>query len=251
MAANGRLPASALTTVQTGRWAGRDVTIQLARSTATAYFRMAEACLKETGRRTLQIALPAGGYRDYATQAAMRADWYAKRWDRYNLDRTSTVPPAPAGTSNHGLGLCADIWGTGYEWATDNCGRFGFSRPFPATDPHHFQHDGTTTAGGGMTPLLEENDVKIVHTIDTDEYFRAGELTSFKITEAEARDSALIWGQVEIARKNDFMTDAGLANSANDKLIAETVQKTIAALPAGSKAPTKVTIPGPIVGNIS
>lgn len=109
-----------------------------------------------------------------------------------------------------------------------------------------------TTAGGDTTPLSgKDPDVKIVHTVDTDEYFRAGELTSFKISRAEALDAAAVWGQVEIARKNDFMTEAGLANSANDKLIAEIVSKVTAALPAGSGVPTKVTIPGPIVGTIS
>lgn len=109
----------------------------------------------------------------------------------------------------------------------------------------------TATAGGGTTPLGEEADVKIVHTTDTDEYFRCGELTAFKITKAEALDAAAVWGQVEIPRKNDFMTEAGLANSANDKLFVELVQKIVSALPSGSTVPTKITLPGPITGTLS
>lgn len=90
-----------------------------------------------------------------------------------------------------------------------------------ATNPRLFY---TSSAGGGVSPILKEDDVKIVHTTDTNEYFRAGELSSFKITAAEAADSARLWGQVEMTRA-DFQSEANLANAANDKLIAEMVQK--------------------------
>lgn len=152
MSTNGRLASSELLRVQTGRWAGRGADIYLAQGAGNAYLAMAAAC--RAAGRSLEIAEPMGGYRPYADQAQMRADWYAHNWTPYNLDPHSTVPPAPAGTSNHGLGVCVDIWGTGYEWAVQNAHRWGFSRPFPTTDPHHFQHDGrTATAGTGSTVL--------------------------------------------------------------------------------------------------
>jgi hypothetical protein len=153
VSANGRLASSELLRVQTGRWAGREADIYLATGTGNAYLAMAAACRKEAGR-SLEIAEPMGGYRPFSDQAQMRADWYAHNWTPYNLDPHSTVPPAPAGTSNHGFGICADIWGTGYQWAIQNAHRWGFSRPFPETDPHHFQHDGrTATSSTSSEPL--------------------------------------------------------------------------------------------------
>jgi hypothetical protein len=152
LSTNGKLPSSALKLVQHGKWDGREADIYLATGTGNAYLAMVSAC--HAAGFSIEIAEPMGGYRPYADQAQMRADWYAHNWMPYNLDPHSTVPPAPAGTSNHGLGLCADVWGTGYQWAIQNAHRWGFSRPFPETDPHHFQHDGkTATAALGSSPI--------------------------------------------------------------------------------------------------
>lgn len=152
--ANGELPAEALAIVETGTWLGKTVAIALAVNTAAAYKQMKAACAAE-GKR-LEIALPDGGYRSLATQAEMRADFYAHNYTRHNLDPGSTVAPAAAGYSNHGFGLCADIWGTGYAWAVANGGRFGFTRPFPVDDPHHFEHSGVAPSTSGTSPLTQK-----------------------------------------------------------------------------------------------
>jgi hypothetical protein len=139
MSANGRLTAGELVTVQGS--------IQLSVKAGAAYLAMEAAATAEG--TTIVIPIPAGGYRSYAMQVDMRL-----HPERYNLNSSSTVPIAAPGYSTHGWGTAVDIVGD-QKWAVRNASRFGFSRPFGTRDPNHFQHDGSSTAGGDIIPIEE------------------------------------------------------------------------------------------------
>ena len=143
MSTNGRLAGSELTTVQ-----GR---IQLSNLTARAWYAM-KAAAAQAGV-TLTIALPDGGYRDYATQVDMHVHPAA-----HGLNPNSSVPIAPAGYSTHGTGNRVDIAG-GQAWALLHAAQFGFTREFGAADPNHYKHDGVTaTATTGTVTNITQGD---------------------------------------------------------------------------------------------
>lgn len=139
MTENGKLPATALTTVQG--------TIQLSTPTATAYRALAAAAKTRLGR-TISIATPEGGYRSYSVQAAMHdagAHGPASARIKWGLNPNSTVAIAAAGYSSHGLGTRVDVVGSPMDSAFLNLAKtYGFTREFGASDPNHFEHDGKT-----------------------------------------------------------------------------------------------------------
>lgn len=184
MSKNGELRPEELRPIAEGEWLGRRVVIRLAVPAANAYTRMNNACWSETRQRQwLEPAFPDGGYRDLATQAEIREDWYAKRWARHNLDPNSKAAPALPGTSPHGDGLAVDIWGPGYEWAIHNGPRFGFTRPLAKLDPHHFVHDGrTATAALPTTPL--EDTMALTDKIDRYDRISGAKLEPWTLGEA-------------------------------------------------------------------
>jgi hypothetical protein len=142
MSRNGRLTDGELTWIYG---------VQLANVTAQAFRNMSNAYFAATGRY-LSIALPAGGYRSFWLQGDMRTN--PNRWSLYNLSRISIIPLASPGTSNHGLGLCADVadWAAAKAWVLANMHRFGFTRPFGIRDPNHLLHNGRTTGPGTLAP---------------------------------------------------------------------------------------------------
>jgi hypothetical protein len=126
-------------------------TIRLDSRAAAGWRAMVAACQSATGV-VLRITEPYGGYRTLAQQWAM--------WNDRTTSTTGLV--AYPGTSVHGSGLCVDIsnWGLAAEWLRREARRYGFTRTIP-TEPWHFQHNGTTTAGGGSAhnPESEEDDM--------------------------------------------------------------------------------------------
>jgi hypothetical protein len=138
MVSNGRLAGGDLTSVQGS--------IQLGDGTAKAYLGLKRA-VKLHLDRTIRIAAPAGGYRSYAVQSAMRtASLHGTKADKakWGLSSSSTAVLAEAGTSNHGLGICVDIVGTPLDSAFFALAKtYGFTRPLQG-DPNHFQYDGHT-----------------------------------------------------------------------------------------------------------
>lgn len=135
--ANGRLPGSALTTVESG--------IKLSKHTAPVYraFRM----YAEDRKRNLTIAAPGGGYRSYAMQDAMHLASLAGPAQRrkWGLSTSSTVPVAAAGYSTHGWEQGRmDLVGTDLSWILDHAGMFGLKREFGANDPNHFIDQGNS-----------------------------------------------------------------------------------------------------------
>jgi hypothetical protein len=129
-------------------------TIRLDSRAAAAWSAMVAACAKATGV-TLRITSPYGGYRSLAQQ-----------WEMWNDRTTSTTGQvAYPGTSVHGSGLCVDIsnWGLAAEWVRRNARTYGFSRTIP-TEPWHFEHNGTTTAGGGSAHISEPEEDDMART---------------------------------------------------------------------------------------
>lgn len=120
MSANGRLQPAELTLVQPG--------IYLANSAAAVYLGL------KTAGMPGGIATPIGGYRDYPTQAALKANPGA-----YNSSLPSSAI-ASAGNSTHGLGMRVDLVGGAAAWAIRWGGRAIFQRD-PAGDPNCFTID--------------------------------------------------------------------------------------------------------------
>jgi hypothetical protein len=131
--ANGYLAASELTLVQ-----GSDT--YLANGTANSWFAMKAAAMTRNGvfMRVSPAYRGAGGYRSYAVQVDMHTNP-----GLYNIVST----PAPVGTSNHGLGIAADVdLAPAQSWIKAHGAEFGWSFPF-SYDSVHFQHDGVTAIG--------------------------------------------------------------------------------------------------------
>lgn len=144
MVANGEMPASLLVEVEPG--------LYLEAGTAAAYRRMKAAAA--SAGVTLTIPRPAGAYRSLFVQQ----DMHDRPW-LYNLDPSSSVRIAPAGSSTHGLGDRVDIVrGAAGDWAIANAHRFGFTREFGAADPRHFRFNNPTWAALTPTTIVSEED---------------------------------------------------------------------------------------------
>lgn len=140
MALNGRVSRAALARVQKGPlgW------MHLERRTARDFKRLRAAAKRRLGRR-ISIAAPAGAYRSYATQAAMkhaassRGTWRERR--HWGLNPNSTASLASAGYSTHGYGKSVDIVGTPIDSKFKALARaYGFRLTIPG-DPNHFGHN--------------------------------------------------------------------------------------------------------------
>lgn len=141
---NGKIPADRLVEVEPG--------LHLEAATATAYQRMKAAAARDGV--TLAIPRPAGAYRSLYVQQ----DMHDRPW-LYNLDPTSTVKIAAAGSSTHGLGDRVDIVrGAAGDWAIRNASWFGFVREFGAADPRHFRYQSPTWAATTVIPIESEED---------------------------------------------------------------------------------------------
>lgn len=140
---NGKLPPEALEEVEKGLF--------LERATAAAYRRMKADAARDGV--TLAIPRPAGAYRSLT----MQQDMHDRPW-LYNLDPTSTIPIAPAGSSTHGLGTRVDIVrGAAGDWAIRHHAAYGFIREFGSSDPRHFKFTAPTWASGDVTPIEEDD----------------------------------------------------------------------------------------------
>lgn len=147
MSGNGKLTDGELEAVQGD--------IRLAKGTAAAWRALVSDVKAGTGI-TITITSPAGGYRDLALQE----DMY-RNPGKYG----ATHGVASPGHSVHGTGRCVDI----YNWASVGTAKLdgfaakrGFSRTI-AAEGWHYQHDGTTTAGGDYTAFdnkKEDDDMK-------------------------------------------------------------------------------------------
>lgn len=175
---NGDIPLEALVEVETD--------LHLETATAAAYLRMkAEAARSGV---TLAIPRPAGAYRSLFVQQ----DMHDRPW-LYNLDPTSSVPIAPAGSSTHGLGDRVDIVrGTAGDWAIANASRFGFVREFGDADPRHFRFTAPTWAAGDVIPIieLEESTVTVIRNDDTGKEYLIRPFVAIKHLTAEQSDNA-------------------------------------------------------------
>lgn len=132
---NGRVPASALVTVEDND--------QLTQPAASAYLAMKAAAARDGV--TLFIVEPAGAYRSFEVQTDMHV-----HPERYNLNPDNIVTLAKPGYSSHGFGDRFDLNAAAIKWAIANGPRFGVTREFGAADPNHFKHDGVTVVGGGV-----------------------------------------------------------------------------------------------------
>lgn len=124
MSTNGKLPAHALTTVQGA--------ITLATATATAWLALEQDVRHQTGIDL--VISPNGGYRSYDLQQKLSG----KGHHQYR-----------PGTSVHGWGNCVDISNyarVGIARLDPIAARYGFRRTI-ASEPWHYQHDGTVPAG--------------------------------------------------------------------------------------------------------
>ena len=185
--ANGSVPLTQLAEVEPG--------ILLELNTAKAYL----AAKKEYPG--LRIASPAGGYRDLATQAAMRNPANA---GKYNLDPASVVTLAKPGFSTHGLGTRVDIVTTARTWAINNLARFGFDREFGSKDPGHFRFNGTIS---GATTMTKEQ-VKLIAT-----YLNTRGLGKTTTSNIDGIPGSVYWTLIQLAGQKD-----GLYPAANYKV---------------------------------
>lgn len=131
MSANGQLAASELMEAQPG--------IYLATYAAIVYLAMKNAGMPGS------IAEPIGGYRDLATQRALKANPGA-----YN----SSLKPsqiAAAGSSSHGLGQNMDLVGGAAQWAIAWGKPFGVTQRDAKNDPNCFH----VTAGVYVPPAQQ------------------------------------------------------------------------------------------------
>jgi len=123
----------------------------LATAAATAWQRMHVAAKAATGA-TLRITPPNGAYRDLAAQ-------------KYMFENPlGPVPIAPPGFSSHGDGRAVDIsnFNQVYNWLRNHAHEFGFTQQF-STEPWHWKHNGTSSAGGGTEiTSKKENDMPAV-----------------------------------------------------------------------------------------
>lgn len=126
--ANGYVPDSALVQVEEGQYMKLEV------ATAAAYLR----AKRENPR--INIAKPAGAYRSYAVQAAMKSNPGA-----WNINPQFKGSLASPGYSEHGWGICVDIIGDN-PWFLANMSRLGFNRPLGANDPNHYKFLSPTWA---------------------------------------------------------------------------------------------------------
>jgi len=142
---NGRLPASALTKVQSPD-------TYLSKPTARAWKR-AQAALK---KRYPNAAIAhgrqgSGGYRSFGVQDAMRDASVSGRAARsaWGLNPNSSVALAAAGSSSHGMGTALDLSTVVpiNDWVLSTMRQYGFTRTFGSSDPNHFGHDGKTATG--------------------------------------------------------------------------------------------------------
>jgi hypothetical protein len=110
-AANGHLPASALCTLWDGRY-------KLRADAAVALAKLNIAYKQHFGDNLCLNS----GYRSWSEQATLRAE--------------KPGLAAPAGTSNHGWGLAADLcdgiekgYGARFQWLRDNAAAYGWANP--------------------------------------------------------------------------------------------------------------------------
>lgn len=156
MSANGELRASELTQVQAD--------LYLSVKTARAWARLKAAAKSKQGR-TIAIAQKAGAYRSIATQRAIQKAWDAHSPEaaaEWNLDPDSTVRPANPGYSPHGWGTTVDIVGTVIDRDFRAlAAKYGFTFPYPDSDPRHAIHDGRTACG----PFPPKQPKRIIYTV--------------------------------------------------------------------------------------
>jgi hypothetical protein len=155
---NGRMPASQLSVVQTGVFAGRAYAIALYTPAANAWIREKNNIITTRGIIPL-IAPPDGGYRDLFTQADMRAQSLGQPHQLdHGLNPNSTARLAPAGQSTHGWGTAVDVLPQAAVNLLKAAGaslarQFGFSFPI-ADDPNHSEQNlVTATSSLGTSPL--------------------------------------------------------------------------------------------------
>ena len=173
---NGQVPQDRLVEVEAG--------LYLEAGTAAAYRRMKAAAARDG--IALAIPRPAGAYRSRFVQQ----DMHDRPW-LYNLDPTSTVRIAPAGSSTHGHGTRVDIVrGAAGDWAIANASRFGFIREFGAADPRHFRYQSPTWAAVSTTPIESEEDdmphFDLVKTPDGTVWWCVNRVTRYAIPNATA-----------------------------------------------------------------
>ncbi|HTN57525.1 MAG TPA: hypothetical protein VL043_04605 [Protaetiibacter sp.] len=134
--------------------------MQLAEPAASAWIALVEQVRRETGV-TLTITYPAGAWRSEEVVLDM---WRNPK--KYGATHGTAKPRSLGGPGSiHENGLCVDIW----NWAAlstkrldELAARHGFRRTITA-EPWHYQHNGTTPAGGDTTPFdpdeSEEDDM--------------------------------------------------------------------------------------------
>lgn len=142
MAANGRLPASALASIPGGR---------LEHNAAKAWNAM---CAEARARHNVEIR-PAGPRSSYRTFAEQQHFWNLYISGRGNL-------AARPGTSNHGLGLAVDLADGGrgaMRRVIDQIGsRYGWAKKWSdaAHEPWHLKFRAGVWDGRGHEPTQEE-----------------------------------------------------------------------------------------------
>lgn len=143
MSANGRLSTSELRVVEDND--------RLSLATANAFFRARDAWYA-TGGSGACIVEPAGAYRDYDTQYAMKHG--IPSYAYWNLNPKSKAGLASAGSSTHGTGTRFDATPGFNVFLLRRGKEFGFTREFGANDPNHWKHNGVTASTGyEATPI--------------------------------------------------------------------------------------------------
>lgn len=135
---NGKVPASALVTVQTGTYKGRPYVIQLERAAAAA--------LNEAQHdHVISVYPPLGGNRSLVAQANLKANPAAYG---SSLKPSQILYP---GHSTHGYGTCVDIQ-AGNAWFAEHCHEYGFVRESPAGETNHYRYLHPTWAAAPVKP---------------------------------------------------------------------------------------------------
>lgn len=139
---NGRIPVTALTTIQPG--------VQLLNSAAAGFRLWQRLSALEGVKLTVATPVYGSGYRDIATQVVY---WKASQGDRAAMEKAglnsaSAVRVAAPGGSVHGFGDRLDVvWGGSAAPTHDQlelAARCGWDREFGSADPNHLAHDGRT-----------------------------------------------------------------------------------------------------------
>ena len=137
--------------------------MQLAAPAAAAWDRLTQDAAREYGV-SLIISSPGGAHRDDAMVLDM---W--RNPAKYGATKGTAKPRSLGGPGSvHENGLCVDIWNwaaLGTKRLDKLAARHGFRRTI-ASEPWHYQHNGTAPAGGATASFRK--DEKMIHFYSKD-----------------------------------------------------------------------------------